>query len=77
MYPNVKTHKENNPHQLIVSGKETAIEKLAGWIEYQLKKLSTQLSAYLQNTRHFLSYIDEINKEHEPFDKEKLWFIIV
>ena len=76
-YANVKTHKENNPHQFIVSGKETAIGNLARWIEYQLKELSSQLPAYLQPTRHFISYIDEINKEHEPFDKEKLWFIVV
>ena len=72
---NVKTHKENNPYRFIVSAKGTAIENLARWNEYQLKELSRQHPAYLQDARHFLSYIDEINKENGPFYKEKLWLI--
>ena len=75
VYANVKTYKENNPYRFIVSAKEAAIENLARWIEYQLKELSRQHRAYLQDTRHFLSYIDQINKEHGPYDKEKLWLI--
>ena len=75
VYAKVKTHKEKNPYRFIVSAKGTAIENLARWIEYQLKELSRQNPAYLQDTRHFLSYIDEINKENGPFDKEKLWLI--
>ena len=45
------------------------------YIYNQLKELSRQHPAYLEDTRHFLSYIDGVNKEIGPFDKEKLWFI--
>ena len=45
VYANVKTHKENNPYQFIVSTKGNAIENLARWIEYQLKELSKQHTA--------------------------------
>ena len=62
-------------HRFIVSVKETDIENLARWIGHKLKELSRQRRAYLQDTRHFLSYIDQINKEHGPNDKEKLWLI--
>ena len=75
VYANVKTHKENNPYRYIVSARGTAIENLARWIEYRLKELSRQHPAYLEDTRHFLSYIDGVNKEIGPFNKEKLWFI--
>ena len=75
VYGNSKTYKENNPYGFTVSGKGTTIVNLAHWIEYLLKQLSSEPAAYLQDTRHFLSCIDEINKEHRPFDKEKLWFI--
>ena len=71
-YANVKTHKENNPYQFIVLAKGIIIENLTHWLKYQLKELSRQHPAYLQDTKHLLSYIDEINKEHGPFDKEKL-----
>ena len=33
-----------------------------------------QHPTYLQDARHFLLDIDEISKEHGPFDKEKLYF---
>ena len=59
----------------IVSTEGTIIEDLVHWIEYQLKELSRQHPAYLQDTGHFLSHIDEINKVHEAFEKEKLWLI--
>ena len=75
VYANVKMHKENNPYRFIVSAKGTAIENLACWIEYLLKELSREHPTYLQNTKHLLSYIDEINKEYGPFEKEKLWLI--
>ena len=75
VYANVETHKENNPYRFIVSAKGTAIENLDHWIEYQLKELSRRQPAYLQDTRHFLSYIDDVIKEHGPFDREKLWLI--
>ena len=41
-----------------------------------VKELSRQHPAYLEDTRYFLSYIDGVNKEIGPFNKEKLWFII-
>ena len=72
VYANVKRHKENNPYWFIVSAKGTAHDNLDRWVEYQLKELSRQHPAHLQVTRHFLSYIDKINKEHGPFNKEKL-----
>ena len=71
-YANVKTHKENNPYQFIVLAKGIIIENLSHWLKYQLKELSRQHPACLQDTKHLLSYIDEINKEQGPFDKEKL-----
>ena len=51
VYANVKTPKENKPYRFIVSAKTTTIENLARWIEYQLKELSSQHPACLQDTR--------------------------
>ena len=40
VYANIKTHKKNWPYRYIVSCNNSAIEKQAQWVEYQLKYLA-------------------------------------
>ena len=44
VYANIKTHKKTWPYRYIVSCNNSAIEKLAQWVEYQLKKSVTTTS---------------------------------
>ena len=39
-YANIKIHKKTWPYRYIVSCNNSAIEKLAQWVEYQLKSLA-------------------------------------
>ena len=75
VYGNIKTHKDNKAYRHIISTKGTAVENLARWLEIQLKDLARAHPAFLQDTKDFLSYIEQRNQEDGPFDKEKIWLI--
>ena len=61
VYANIKTHKKTGPYRYIVSYNNSAIEKLAQWVEYQLKSLARQHSACLKDTKHLLKFIEDLN----------------
>ena len=56
----------------IVSCNNSAIEKLAQWVEYQLKGLTRQHPAYLKDTKHLLKFIEDLNDQQGPFQKEQV-----
>ena len=69
---NIKACKENWPYRYIISCNQSAIEKLAQWVEFQLKYLPRQHSTYLKDTKHFLKFIEEINEEQGPFKENEI-----
>ena len=75
VYANIKTHKEGWPYRYIISCNQTAIEKLAHWVEYQLKSLSRQHPTYLKDTKHFLSFLEKLNEEQGPFKMNEITMV--
>ena len=75
VYANIKTHKKTWPYRYIVSCNNSAIEKLAQWVEYQLKSLARQHPAYLKDTKHLLKFIEDLNDQQGPFQKEQVIMI--
>ena len=59
----------------IISYNQSAIEKLAQWVEFRLKYLARQHSTYLKDTKHFLNFIEEINEEQGPFKENEIIMI--
>ena len=57
IYANVKTHKENWPYRYIMSARGTAMEKLAKWIEIQIKLFAQIHAATLGTPYHFFSIL--------------------
>ena len=72
VYANIKTHKDGWPYRYIVSWNQTVIENLARWVEYQLKYLSRKHSTYLKDTKHFLSFIEDLNEKEGPFKPNEI-----
>ena len=63
IYANVKTHKENWPYRYIMSARGTAMEKLAKWIEIQLKPFAQIHAAYIRDTLSFLQHLEKLNEK--------------
>ena len=72
VYANIKTHKKTWPYRYIVSSNNSAIEKLAQWVEYQLKSLARQHPAHLKDMKHLLKFIED---QQGPFQKEQVIMI--
>ena len=75
VYANNKTHKKTWPYRYIVSCNNSAIEKLAQWVEYQLKSLARQNPEYLKDTKHLLKFIEDLNDQQGPLQKEQVIMI--
>ena len=69
VYVNPKAHRRDLPYRYIISAKGSATENLARWIEIKLKKFSGMHPAYLEDTRHFLRFIEDINIRKGPLDE--------
>ena len=74
-YANIKTHKEGWPYRYIISCNQTAIEKIARWVEYQLTSLSRQHPTYLKDAKHFLSFLEKLNEEQGPFKMNEITMV--
>ena len=70
LYDNVKTHKENWPYRFIMSSRGTATERLARWLEYQLKPFGKIHDAYINDTNSFLLYLEHPDLTRAPFWEE-------
>lgn len=75
VYANIKTHKDTWPYRYIISCNNTAIEKLARWVEFHLKSLARQHPTYLKDTKHFLNFIETYNEEQGPFKENELLMV--
>ena len=67
LYVNVKTHKENWPYRFIMSSRGPATERLAKWLEYQLKPFAKIHDAYVKDTKSFLLYLENLCLTRAPF----------
>ena len=70
LYANMKTHKENWPYRFIMSSNSTATERLAKWLEHQLKPFGKIHDAYIKDTKSFLLYLEHLNSTRAPFREE-------
>ena len=61
MYDQVKTHKNNNPLQIIVSQCNTAVENLSVFVEDMLYTLADALPSKIGDTGHMLYIVDNIS----------------
>ena len=71
-YANIKTHKQGWLYRFITSSRQTAIKKLARWVEFQLKDLVRQHPAYLKDAKHFLKFIEDLNENQGPFKENEI-----
>ena len=67
LYANVKTHKDNWPYRFILSSKGMATERLARWVECNLKEIATKHKAYIRDTKAFLLHLEHLNQNMAPF----------
>ena len=66
IYANPTTHKDGWPLRHIISCCGTAIENVAKWIEGHLRHLAKIHPTYIEDTRHFLETIEQINEKYAP-----------
>jgi hypothetical protein len=62
-YPLIKTHKPGNPARVITSGCGTPTENLSLFVEKYCKTVVETIPCRVQDTRHMLNIIDELNLE--------------
>ena len=67
LYANVKTHKDYWPYRFILSFKGMATERLARWVECNLKEIATKHKAYIRDTKAFLLHLEHLNENMAPF----------
>lgn len=60
-YPLIKTHKPGNPARVITSGCGTPTENLSLFVEKYCKIVVDTIPCRVQDTRHMLNIIDELN----------------
>ena len=60
-YPLIKTHKVGNLARVITSGCDTPIENLSLFVEKHCKMVVDSISCRVQDTRHMLNIIDDLN----------------
>ena len=66
IYANPKTHKDGWPLRHIISCCRTVIENVAKWTEVHLRHLAKIHPTYIEDTRHFLERIEQINEKYAP-----------
>ena len=66
IYANPKTHKDGWALRHIISCCGTAIENVAKWVEVHLRHLAKIHPTYIEDTRHFLERIEQINEKYAP-----------
>ena len=67
IYANIKTHKKNWPYRFILFSRGSATEKLARWVECNLKDVATRHKAYIRDTKSFLLHLEELYENMAPF----------
>ena len=67
LYANIKTHKNVWPFRFILSARGSATENLARWVECQFKVIATKHKTYIKDTKSFLLYLEDLNKEKAQF----------
>ena len=77
MYGLIKTHKNNNPARIIMSGCNTAVESLSIFVEKVLYDIASKLSSRIKDTGHMVDIIDEINNSNLPANSILVGFDIV
>ena len=77
MYGLIKTHENNNPARIIMSGCNAAIESLSIFVEKVLYDTATNLPSRIKETGHMLDIIDEINNSNLPTNSIPVGFDIV
>ena len=77
MYGLVKTHKNDNPLQIITSGCNTAIQSLSIFVEKILYDIASNLPSRIKDTGHILDIIDEGNSSSLPTNSILVGFNIV
>ena len=60
-YSLIKTRKVGNPVRVITSGCDTPIENLSLFVEKHCKMVVDSISCRVQDTRHMLNIIDDLN----------------
>ena len=63
----LKTHINGWPLRHIISCCRTAIENVPKWIEVHLRHLAKIHPIDIEDTRHFLQKIEQINEKYAPF----------
>ena len=66
MYGLIKTHRNNNPVQIITSGGNTAIESLSISVEKVLYDIASNFPSRIKHTGHMLGIIDDTNNSCLP-----------
>ena len=59
-------------YRYIISCRESVIEKLGRWVEFQLKNLARKHQTYLKDIKHFLNFIEDLNQNQGPFKKDEI-----
>ena len=77
MYGLVKTHKNDNPLQIITSGCNTAIQSLSIFVEKVLYDIASNLPSRIKDTGHILDIIDKGNSSSLPTNSILVGFNIV
>ncbi|KAJ1088372.1 hypothetical protein NDU88_001529 [Pleurodeles waltl] len=66
-----KIHKMNNPGRPIISGNDTATERLSLFVDLHLQPIVQQLPSFVKDTSHFLQIIEKLNQTYK-FDDDTL-----
>ncbi|KAJ1091293.1 hypothetical protein NDU88_004420 [Pleurodeles waltl] len=66
-----KIHKMNNPGRPIISGNDTATERLSLFVDLHLQPIVQQLPSFVKDTSHFLQIIEQLNQTY-TFDDDTL-----
>ncbi|KAJ1191420.1 hypothetical protein NDU88_000736 [Pleurodeles waltl] len=66
-----KIHKMNNPGRPIISGNDTATERLSLFVNLHLHPIVQELPSFVKDTSHFLQIIEKLNQTN-TFDDDTL-----
>ena len=58
----IKTHKENNPARIIISGSGTAVDDPSIFGEKYLFLEVLKIGTRIQDTQHMLNIVDDLNR---------------
>jgi hypothetical protein len=68
---NPKLHKQGAPYRVIVSGMDTATEKMAEVAEYELNEFVTKSPSYIRDTTDFINKLEAV---HRPLPEGAILF---